>query len=118
MSEAERLLLEAVTASIKQLDALEVANWRSDVEGLLTSWHGADPTPPGWSERADRLAARSLRVLELAELALQDEGGSRTAAETLARATVLRELVRAARAGHAVAWNEGLRGGASARPWR
>lgn len=118
VSEAERLLLEAVTTSIEQLDALEVADWRSEVESLLTSWHAADPTPPGWPERADRLAARSLRLLELAELALQDAGGSRTSAETLARATVLRELVRAARAAHAVAWNEGLRGGATARPWR
>jgi hypothetical protein len=118
VSEAERRLLEAVTASIEQLDALEVANWRSEVVDLLSSWHGADPTPPGWSERTDRLATRSLRVLELAALALQDAGGSRTSPETLARATVLRELVRAARAGHAVAWNEGLRGDASARPWR
>ena len=118
VSEAERLLLEAVTVSIEQIDALEVADWRSEVEGLLTSWHGADPTPPGWSARADRLATRSLRVLEVTELALQDAGGSRTSGETLARAAVLRELVRAARAGHAVAWNEGLNGGASARPWR
>jgi hypothetical protein len=118
VSEAERLLLEAVTTSIEQLDALEVADWRAEVESLLTSWHAADPTPPGWPERADRLAARSLRLLELAELALQDAGGSRTSAETLARATVLRELVRAARAAHALAWNEGLRGGATARPWR
>lgn len=108
-AEAERQLLEAVSAGVDVLETLEVAAWRSDVADLLTSWHAEDPTPPGWDPRAERLCARSWRVLELAHRALTDSGGSRTAAEAATRTQVLQHLLRTARASHATAWNDGMR---------
>lgn len=117
-SDAERRLLETVTRSIAAFDELDVASWREDVADLLGTWHDQDPVPPEWGERARRLASRSLRVLELTDLAAQDTGGSRTSSETQARAILLRDLAGAARAAHAVAWNDGLRRAGAARPPR
>lgn len=107
-AEAERQLLEAVTAGVDVLESLEVAAWRSDVADLLTTWRAVDPTPPDWDPRAERLCARSWRVLELVHHALSDSGGSRTAAESVTRTQVLQRLLRTARASHATAWNDGM----------
>lgn len=116
--DVERRLLVAVTESVTALEELEIAGWRDEVSDLFSSWHDADPTPPALSARAARLAARSARLLELCDLAAQDHGGSRTSGEAAARATVLHDVARAARAAHAAAWNEGLRSTSAARPPR
>lgn len=108
-AEAERQLLEAVGAAVDVLETLEVAAWRSEVADLLSSWQGVDPTPPGWDSRAERLCARSWRILELTHRSLSDSGGSRTAAESTTRSHVLQQLLRTARASHATAWNDGTR---------
>jgi hypothetical protein len=116
--DVERRLLAAVTESVTALEELQVASWREEVSDLFSSWHHDDPTPPALSARATRLASRSARLLELCDLAAQDHGGSRTSSETAARATVLQDVARAARAAHAAAWNDGLRSTTAARPPR
>ncbi len=53
--------------------------------------------PPGVPARCVELAARGLQALEIAELALEDDGGAISAAEAEARAQALRPLARAGR---------------------
>jgi hypothetical protein len=109
LAEADRELLAALTDATSAVNRLEVAAWSDTVATLLSDSDDVPETPPGWSERARRLAARSHRVLEIVELALQDAGGSRTASESLTRSQVLRGVASAARHAHATAWNAGIR---------
>ena len=55
--------------------------------------------PPGMGDRAVRLAGLAARCRTVVELALEDDGGSVTAAEADARTETLRPLDRAARRG-------------------
>jgi hypothetical protein len=103
VSDAERHLLTVMSDSTEVMAELDVAPWNRDQVTRLQQ--PVDPFPPGADSRAERLAERSLRVLELTELALEDDGGSRTAHENEVRTSVLRTVRRAARHAHAVAWN-------------
>ncbi len=103
VSDAERHLLTVMADATEDLAELDVAPWNRDQVRRLE--RPVDPFPPGVDGRAERLAERSLRVLELTEVALKDEGGSRTAYENERRTGVLRAVRRAARHAHAVAWN-------------
>ncbi|MFL6182458.1 MAG: hypothetical protein ACJ73J_09120 [Actinomycetes bacterium] len=108
VSELDRALLTSLSEVVEGMEGLELARWRDDVEDLLLHWGEPPHMPPGTSSRAQRLAARSERVLALIELASDDEGGSRTAAEMSYRASALRDLGRISRAAHAAAWNAGV----------
>ena len=108
VSDLDRALLTALTEVTDTMEGLELARWRDDIYDLLKQWGQPPHMPPGTPERALRLAARSERVLALIDVASDDEGGSRTAAEMAQRASALRDLGRIARAAHAAAWNTGL----------
>lgn len=107
-SEAERELLDALNGSVDLLDRLDLGHWRADARDVRDEWSDPTPMPPGTGPRAERLALRSRRVLQLVELAMVDDGGSRTAAEMAMRRTSLGGLARAARHAHAAAWNTAL----------
>jgi hypothetical protein len=116
VADAERHLLATVSAATDAMSELDVVPWLSpdgegpNLEQLLDQQF--DPLPPGLDRRAERLAERSLRVLQVTGAALRDDGGSRTSFEVSHRAEALREVRRAARRAHAVAWNTGV----SSRP--
>lgn len=108
LADADREFLAVLTDAISTVERLDVAAWQDDVVAMLRDTDDVPATPPGWSERARRLAARSHRVLEIVDLASQDAGGSRTAGEATVRSGVLRGVATAARHAHAVAWNTGI----------
>lgn len=107
-SEAERELLERLNSSVDLLESLELGHWQPESGDVRHDWTDPSPMPPGTGHRAERLALRSRRVLQLVELAVADDGGSRTSAEMTARKSSLTELARAARHAHAAAWNTAL----------
>ena len=111
LSEAERLVMEAMHQALSDLAALDVARWRDEVSELLQDWRRAgawESLPPGISERAARMIDRCERIDELLRLAAADDGAAVTAAEAVQRQASLRPLAHAVRAGSAVAWNCGL----------
>jgi hypothetical protein len=108
VSDLDRALLQSLSDTIDVMESLDLASWRDEIRAQLLQWGDPPYMPPGTPDRAQRLAARSERVLAVIELASDDEGGSRTAAEMAHRATMLRELGRVARAAHAAAWNTGV----------
>jgi hypothetical protein len=99
VGEADRALRAALLESARDLAALDVARWRPEVaDRLLNLRHRAAlVAPPGVPPRCVDLAARGLQALDIAELALEDDGGAVTAAEISARSAALRPLERAAR---------------------
>ena len=107
VAELDRQLLTALNDAADLLSALEVEQWNDDLPDLLTRWGDGLVLPPGAPARAQPLAVRSQRVLELLELAATGNGTSRTASEMSSRAATLGELARVARAAHAAAWNAG-----------
>jgi hypothetical protein len=108
VSEADRALLEALHDAVDALDGLDVAQWRDDATDLRRGWRDTPVLPPGATDRATRLAGRSLRVLETLDIAMTDPGGSRTAHEMGARASTLAQVAATARSAHAAAWNGAL----------
>ena len=108
VGEADRALLEALRDAVDALESLDVAQWREEAAELGRGSRGTAVLPPGASERACRLAARSLRVLEMLDLAMTDDGGSRTAHEMSARASAFAQVAAVARSAHAAAWNVAL----------
>lgn len=107
-SEAERELLDSLNGSIDLLDRLDLAHWQADAGDVRDDWSDPTPMPPGTGHRAERLALRSRRILQVVELAMVDDGGSRTSAEMQMRRASLGGLARAARHAHAAAWNTAL----------
>ena len=110
-SEAERELLDSVNGSVDLLDRLDLAHWQADASDVRDDWSDPTPMPPGTGHRAERLALRSRRILQVVELAMVDDGGSRTSAEMQMRRASLGGLARAARHAHAAAWNTALLAG-------
>ena len=100
-SEADALLRRALLGTADRLADLDVARWRPDVADELTSLrrHVDLAFPPGMGSRAVRLAGTAARCRAIVELALEDDGGSVTAAEADARTEALRPLDHAARRG-------------------
>lgn len=109
-SDAERELLELLNGSVDLLHRLDLAHWRADATDMRDDWSDPTPMPPGTGRRAERLALRSRRILQVVELAMVDDGGSRTSAEMQLRRSSLGGLARAARHAHAAAWNTALLG--------
>jgi hypothetical protein len=81
------------------LAGLEVARWRPEVADRLMNLRHRPRvlTPPGVPARCADLAARGLQALEIAELALEDDGGALTVHEADARRSALAPLSRAGR---------------------
>ncbi|MGZ8741954.1 MAG: hypothetical protein ACXWXO_03430 [Nocardioides sp.] len=100
-SEADSLLRRAVLESAQRLADLDVARWRPEVADELMALrrHVDLVFPDGMAPRAVRLAGLATRCRTIVELALEDDGGSITAAEADSRKEALRPLDHAARRG-------------------
>ena len=100
-SEADRALRLALLETTEVLGDLDVARWRPEVaDELMALRRSADFTfPDDMAPRAVRLASLSTRCRTIVDLALEDDGGSVTAAEADARRRALAPLDHAARRG-------------------
>jgi hypothetical protein len=99
VGEADRELRAALLDAAETLARLEVARWRPEVADRLMNLRHRLPvrTPPGVPPRCADLAARGLQALEIAELALEDDGGALTAYDAEARRAAIAPLSRAGR---------------------
>ncbi|MBF4767973.1 hypothetical protein ISU10_09360 [Nocardioides agariphilus] len=99
VGEADRRLRRDLLAAAERLAALDVARWRPEVADELMNLRHTPrlDAPPGTPPRCVELAARALQAAAIVELALDDDGGSVSAADATARRTALRDLARAAR---------------------
>ena len=99
VGEADRGLRLALVEGTQALAALDVARWRPEVaDRLLNLRHRPVlDAPPGVPTRCVDLAGRGLQALEIAVLALEDDGGAISAAEIGARRAALTPLERAGR---------------------
>ncbi|WP_020573769.1 hypothetical protein [Actinopolymorpha alba] len=87
---------------IDALAGLDVARWRPGVAEALIDLRAvgggaSDGLPPGYSARAEELAARARRCLLVCDLALTDDGGATTLFEAESRRRALRHLESASR---------------------
>jgi hypothetical protein len=100
-SEADALLRQALLRTTDTLADLDVARWRPEVaDELMALRRAADFVfPHAMSPRAVRLASLATRCRTIVDLALEDDGGSVTAAEADARRRALAPLDHAARRG-------------------
>ncbi|WP_240640930.1 hypothetical protein [Nocardioides ferulae] len=99
VGEADRALRAALLQTADELAALDVARWRPEVADRLMDLRHRDrlTAPEGVPARCVELAARGLQALEIAELALEDDGGAVTAQEMERRRSALVPLERAGR---------------------
>lgn len=99
-AEAERAMSEELIAAARELSALDVARWNPGLPALLA---GAGPAqrvqelPPGLDPRRSGLIARASRLRLALSLALAEDGGARTLAESRRRRELLEPLERAVR---------------------
>ncbi|UPK72961.1 hypothetical protein MU582_10910 [Nocardioidaceae bacterium SCSIO 66511] len=102
LAEAERTLREQLIETGRELAELDVARWRPEIADALSDLRAARDgmLPPGYDDRAQRVAALAVRCLRICELALADEGGAVGVADGQARRRTTTALHRAAR--HAV----------------
>ncbi len=100
-SEADQSLRQTLVRTTDVLADLDVARWRPEVaDELMALRQAADfAFPHGMAPRAVRLAALATRCRTIVDLALEDDGGSITAAEADARRQALGPLDHAARRG-------------------
>ncbi len=100
-SEADQSLRQTLVRTTDVLADLDVARWRPEVaDELMALRQAADFVfPHGMAPRAVRLAALATRCRTIVDLALEDDGGSITAAEADARRQALAPLDHAARRG-------------------
>jgi hypothetical protein len=99
IGEADRELRSTLLEAAEGLARLEVARWRPEVaDRLMNLRHRVRlAVPPGVPERCADLASRGLQALEIADLALEDDGGALTAHEADARRAAIAPLGRAGR---------------------
>jgi hypothetical protein len=99
VGEADRELRTALLEAADTLARLEVARWRPEVADRLMNLRHRPRlvAPPGVPSRCADLAARGLQALEIADLALDDDGGALTAHEAQARRAAIAPLGRAGR---------------------
>jgi len=100
-SEADTLLRHALLGAAEALADLDVARWRPEVADELMALRGHVDLafPHAMEPRAVRLASLAHRCRVIVDLALEDDGGSVTAAEADARRQALAPLDHAARRG-------------------
>lgn len=101
-AEADRMLRRAVLDAAGALADLDVARWRPEVADELMALRRADDRstgtlPSGSPPLVVRLASLAQRCGRIVELALEDEGGSLTAAEAGRRRDALAPLEQASR---------------------
>jgi hypothetical protein len=99
LAEADTGLRSVLPQVADELATLDVARWRPEVaDRLMNLRHRhAVTTPPGVPARCAELAARGLQALEIAELALEDDGGALTSYDAEARRAAITPLGRAGR---------------------
>jgi hypothetical protein len=99
VGEADRELRRVLLESAERLAALDVARWRPEIaDRLINLRHRAAlVAAPGVPPRCVDLAARGLQALEIAELALEDDGAALTVHEIDQRRGALAPLARAGR---------------------
>lgn len=100
-SEADTMLRQAIVRASQTLVDLDVAKWRPEVADELMALRRTTDmaVPDGMTPRAQRLAALASRCRTIVDLALEDDGGSVTAAEADQRRAALSPLDHAARRG-------------------
>lgn len=101
VGEADRELRTALLEAADTLARLEVARWRPEVADRLMNLRHRPRlvTPPGVPARCADLCSRGLQALEIAALALEDDGGALTAHDAEARRSAIAPLARAGRRG-------------------
>ena len=100
LSEADRALSEAIAATTREIDALDVARGRDDIGVRLRALDRAlaeVELPSTLPARAQRLIATASRLLGVLDLAMETDGASVTASEASQRLVALRPLRTAAR---------------------
>jgi hypothetical protein len=99
VGEADRALRSALLETADELARLEVARWRPEVADELMNLRHPRPVeaPRGVPSRCLALAGRGMQAMTIVELALVDDGGAISAAETTERRSALVSLERAAR---------------------
>ncbi len=99
VGEADRELRAVLLDSAQRLAALEVARWRPEVADRLMNLRHRPAliSPPGVPTRCVDLASRGLQALEIADLALEDDGAALTVHEIGQRRGALAPLARAGR---------------------
>ena len=101
-AEADRMLRRALIDTTAALVDLDVARWRPEAADELMALRRPDdrttgPLPSGTPPLVVRLASLAVRCRRIVELALEDEGGSLTAAEAVRRRDALAALEQASR---------------------
>lgn len=99
VGEADRSLRTALLETSDVLGDLDVARWRPEVADRLMNLRRrpALTAPPGVPARCIDLVGRGVQALEIAELALEDDGGALGSHEIAARRSALLPLQRAGR---------------------
>jgi hypothetical protein len=99
VGDADRTLRSALSESANALADLDVARWRPEIADRLMNLRHREPMsrPDGVPDRCVDLAGRGLQAIEIAELALEDDGGALTAHEIEQRRAALLPLDRAGR---------------------
>lgn len=99
-AEAERAMSEELIAAARELATLDVARWNPGLPALLAGAgpaHRAEELPPNLDPRRSGLIARASRLRLALSLALAEDGGARTLAESRRRRELLEPLERAVR---------------------
>ncbi|WP_166355057.1 hypothetical protein [Phytoactinopolyspora limicola] len=100
LRDAEQALATTLLEAGSTLARLDVAAWKPDVAVLLEEVRSdqvTEPLPRAFPNRAQVVAARSIRLLAIAGFALDDDGGAVTASSAASRRAALAPLERAAR---------------------
>jgi hypothetical protein len=99
VGDADRELRAALLESAETLARLDVARWRPEVADRLMNLRHRPRVvvPPGVPDRCADLAARGLQAVEIADLALEDDGGALSAHDAEARRAAIAPLGRAGR---------------------
>lgn len=98
-AEADTVLRRVLPETADSLAAMDLPRWSPEAADALLDLRSDrhDDAPPGTAPRASRMLALAHRCRRIVALALMDEGGAVTAAETDARRAALEPLDRAAR---------------------
>lgn len=99
VGEADRELRTVLLEASERLAALDVARWRPEIADRLMNLRHHPPliAAPGVPPRCVDLAARGLQAMEIAALALEDDGAALTVHEIEQRHGSLAPLARAGR---------------------
>lgn len=98
-AEEGRQLRQVLVTATAELTRLDVASWQPEIPDLLMNVRHRPPLdlPPGVPPRAAEDLERAVLCLQIAGLALDDEGGAASAYEMAERRRCLTDLDRAAR---------------------